>query len=279
MLSVLIPANNEADRIGACLAAILASPLPQAPDKRPEIIVIANGCNDDTATIASDYTDMAVSKGWYLIVLNVQEGGKLNALNIGDECASNDTRIYLDADVIVSPLLIGQLYAVLDENTPVYASGTVIIMQPKTWISRAYKRIYARVPFFTEGVPGCGLFAVNGQGRARWDHFPDIISDDTFVRLQFSPKERIGVSATYLWPIVEGFSNLVKVRNRQDAGVTQIVEQYPGLMKNDDKPPFGFIGVIKIAINDPIGFCVYAAVAIGVRMQGKADNKDWSRGR
>jgi len=279
MLSVLIPANNEADRIGACLAAILASPLPQVPNKPPEIIVIANGCNDDTDTIASDYTDMAVSKGWYLIVLNVPEGGKLNALNIGEECAAYDTRIYLDADVIVSPLLIGQLHAVLDADNPVYASGTVIISQPKTWISRAYKRIYARVPFFTHGVPGCGLFAVNGQGRARWDHFPDIISDDTFVRLQFSPEERISVSATYLWPIVEGFSNLVNVRNRQDAGVMQIEKQYPGLMKNDDKPRFGFTRAIKMAVKDPIGFCVYAAVAIAVRMQGKADSKDWSRGR
>ncbi len=279
MISVLIPANNEADRIGACLAAILASPLPQAPDKRPEIIVIANGCNDDTATIASDYTDMAVSKGWYLIVLNVQEGGKLNALNIGDECASYDIRIYLDADVIVSPLLIGQLHAVLNADVPVYASGTVIITQPKTWISRAYKRIYARVPFFTQGVPGCGLFAVNGQGRARWDHFPDIISDDTFVRLQFSPEERISVSATYLWPIVEGFSNLVKVRNRQDAGVMQIVKQYPGLMKNDDKSQVGFTRVMKMAVKDPIGFCVYAAVAVAVRLRNKANSTDWSRGR
>ena len=279
MLSVLIPANNEADRIGACLAAVLASPLPQAPDNRPEIIVIANGCNDDTAVIASDYTDLAVSKGWYLIVLNVQEGGKLNALNVGDECASYGTRVYLDADVIVSPLLIGQLSAVLDDDAPVYASGTVIIMQPKTWISRAYKRIYVSVPFFTQGVPGCGLFAVNGQGRSRWDHFPDIISDDTFVRLQFSPEERVGVPATYLWPIVEGFSNLVKVRKRQDAGVMQIVKQYPGLIKNDDKPQFGLIRAIKMAVKDPIGFCVYAAVAVAVRMQGKADDKDWSRGR
>lgn len=279
MLSILIPANNEADRIGICLAAILASSLPEASDTHPEIIVIANGCNDDTVSVALGYADEARSKGWQLVVLNVPKGGKLNALNIGDGRASYDMRIYLDADVIISPLLVQQIHKVLDQTKPVYASGTVIISDPETWISRAYKRIYARVPFFTQGVPGCGLFAVNAQGRARWAQFPNIISDDTFVRLKFSPQERVSVPATYLWPIVEGFSNLVKVRRRQNIGVLEIAKRYPTLLQNDDKPRFGLIRTLKLAISDPIGFCVYAAVAVAVRVGSKKDAGNWSRGR
>lgn len=279
MLSILIPANNEADRIGDCLAAVLASSLPQQPDTPPEIIVIANGCNDATVPSALSYIDQAKSLGWHLIVLDIPTGGKLNALNVGDEHAANDIRIYLDADIIVSPLLVTELHGVLDCAQPIYASGTVIIANPETWVSRAYKRIYARVPFFTQGVPGCGLFAVNAQGRARWAKFPDIISDDTFVRLKFSPDERVSVPATYLWPIVEGFSNLVKVRRRQDIGVAEIAEIYPALMQNDDKPPFNLMRTIKLAISDPIGFCIYASVAVAVRISGKKNAKDWSRGR
>lgn len=279
MLSILIPANNEADRIGDCLAAILASSLPQEPEEPPEIIVIANGCSDTTAEAASGYIDQARSKGWHLIVLDIPMGGKLNALNVGDEHATNDIRIYLDADIIVSPLLVKELHNVLDRAQPVYASGTVIIANPKTWVSRAYKRIYSRVPFFTQGVPGCGLFAVNAQGRARWEKFPDIISDDTFVRLKFSPDERLSVPATYLWPIVEGFSNLVKVRRRQDIGVAEIAKTYPALLQNDDKPSFNLMHTIKLATSDPIGFCIYATVAIAVRISGKKNTKDWSRGR
>ncbi len=279
MLSILIPANNEADRIGICLAAILASSLPQASGPRPEIIVIANGCNDRTATVALGYADEARSKGWQLIVLSVPKGNKLNALNIGDNRATNGIRIYLDADVIISPLLVRQLHEVLKQSKPIYASGTVIISNPETWISRAYKRIYARVPFFTQGVSGCGLFAVNEQGRARWAQFPEIISDDTFVRLKFSPKERTRVPATYLWPIVEGFSNLVKVRRRQDIGVLQIAKRYPTLLQNDDKPQFSLMHTLKLATSDPIGFGVYAAVAIAVRIGGKKDTNNWSRGR
>lgn len=277
MLSVLIPANNEADQIENCLAALLASSLSQIV--RPEIIVIANGCTDDTAKIALQYAKEAQLKGWQFSVLDLPEGGKLNALNQGDEHAAHNIRVYLDADVIVSPKLVAELHDVLSKNTPTYASGSVIISNPKTWISRAYRSIYVGVPFFTHGVPGCGVFAVNAHGRARWGCFPDIISDDTFVRLQFTPSERVSVPATYQWPIVEGFRNLVKVRRRQDLGVAEIVQKYPEILQNDDKPQLGLIGTLKLAARNPIGFCVYVAVAIAVRMGRKDDGKAWSRGR
>jgi glycosyltransferase involved in cell wall biosynthesis len=277
MLSVLIPANNEADQIGNCLSALLASSLQQID--RPEIIVIANGCSDNTAKNAAEYTESATQKGWKFSVLDLPEGGKLKALNQGDDHAIYDMRIYLDADVTVSPELITQLYTALNKTTPVYASGTVIIPNPKTWISRAYRKTYTHVPFFTHGVPGCGVFAVNGLGRSKWERFPDIISDDTFVRLQFTPPERVSVPATYQWPIVEGFRNLIKVRRRQDLGVAEIAQKYPEILLNDDKPQLGLIGTLKLLARNPIGFCVYAAVAIAVRIGRKDDGNAWSRGR
>lgn len=279
MLSILIPANNEAARIGECLTAVLASNVPDTFNKPPEIIVIANGCHDETAKIASSYIQQAKDNGWQLKVINQTVGNKLAALNTGDAKAGFTTRIYLDADVIVSRNLINELQAVLHHDYPVYASGTVVMPIPKTWVSKAYRRIYSRVPFFTHGVPGCGLFAVNQLARKRWGKFPDIISDDTFVRLQFIPKERLRVPATYQWPIVEGFANLIKVRRRQNIGVAQITALYPALMQNDDKPAFSFINILKLMLSDPIGFCIYATVSLAVRMPGNANANSWERGR
>ncbi len=278
MLSVLIPANNEADRIGACLQAVLDSVFTEHK-KQPEIIVVANGCNDNTAMVANDYTTAATAAGWRLRVLDLQQGGKLSALNAGDAAASYGNRIYLDADVIVSPLLVDQLQDVLTQKAAIYASGAVEISPSKTWVSRAYRRIYRRVPFIAEGVPGCGIFAVNAAGRGRWDKFPNIISDDTFVRLHFVPDERIGVPAPYQWPIVEGFANLVRVRRRQDAGVNEIAAKYPQLLRNDDKAPFGLTKKFRLAMSDPAGFAVYALVAIVVRLGGSRASENWSRGR
>ena len=276
MLSVLIPANNEEAQIAECLQAVMASELLSGMD-RPEIIVMANGCTDQTVAIARALIEEVSARGWNLQVLDIPEGGKLNALNQGDNAAKFGSRVYLDADVIITPQLIGQLAAVLNQAAPIYASGTLVVSGCATWISRAYRSIYVQVPFITHGVPGCGLFAVNAAGRKRWGTFPDIISDDTFVRLQFTGSERIAVAAPYEWPIVEGFANLVKVRRRQDKGVAEIAELYPELLKNDDKPRFGLNRALKMALCDPIGFSVYAAVALATRLNRNTD--DWSRGR
>ncbi|QIZ81265.1 glycosyltransferase [Thalassovita gelatinovora] len=274
MISVIIPANNEGPMIGACLSALLASDLPQGA---MEILVVANGCSDDTATRARGSETQAAAKGWPLTVIELPEGGKLGALNAGDAAAKGDCRAYLDADVVVSPELMQQLMQALATDTPRYASGRVNIPKPVRWASRAYRAFYLTVPFMTEGVPGCGLFAVNAAGRARWGVFPDIISDDTFVRLSFAPGERIGVDAPYDWPLVEGFGNLVRVRRRQDIGVAEIVSRYPDLLKNDDKRSYGAGRLVVNILRHPQGFFLYALVALMVKF-GK-NSSSWSRGR
>ena len=84
--SVILPAHDEAGCIGGCLAALLESgPLPAG--WRGEVIVVANGCRDDTAAIAGGFAGMAASRGWDLQVIEEVRGGKLRALNRGDGAA------------------------------------------------------------------------------------------------------------------------------------------------------------------------------------------------
>ena len=199
-LCVLIPASNEEALIGACLDALARS---RGPDGRAEVIVIANGCRDATADVARQHAGRFAAKGWTLTVIERAEGGKLAALDAGEAQARAGIRVFLDADVTVSPDLLAQLHDALDTDAPRYASGTLRITA-QGWAARAYARIYRQVPFMAQGVPGCGVFAVNAAGRAHWGAFPQIISDDTFVRLQFAPSERIAVPASYDWPLVEG---------------------------------------------------------------------------
>ncbi|PCH97424.1 MAG: glycosyl transferase, partial [Rhodobacteraceae bacterium] len=47
-ISVLIPAHDEASYIGGCLAALFAS-RPLADGMTGEVLVLANGCSDNTA--------------------------------------------------------------------------------------------------------------------------------------------------------------------------------------------------------------------------------------
>ncbi len=272
-LNIIIPASNEAALIGACLEALLASQITGGL----KAIVVANGCKDDTAKVAQGFADRFEELGWELEVIEVERGHKPSALNAGDAACGAGPRAYLDADVIVSPKLLAQICNIFAKNTPLYASGVVKIPQAHSFISRAYARIYAQVPFMNTGVPGCGLFAVNEAGRARWGDFPDIIADDTFVRLSFAPSERVGASATYFWPVVEGWGALLRVRQRQNAGVREIGEKYPELLANDDKPGFGASDTAKMALRDPIGFAVYGA--IGLLARRPVSGESWSRGR
>ncbi len=275
MLTVIVPANNEAARIGACLGAVVSSDWPHAAPV--EVIVVSNGSVDDTAGAARALEPSFAARGWTLTILDREALGKPGALNAGDAQARAAMRLYLDADVTVDPALLGQVADALAAEPARFASGRVDIAGTG-WIARAYARFWAKVPFMRHGVPGCGLFAVNKAGRARWDAFPPIIADDLFARLSFAPAERVGVPAAYRWPIAEGFARLVRVRRRQDAGVAEIATLFPEKLANEDKPPFPLGQKLRLAASDPVGFLVYGAVALAVRLTPDA-NQGWSRGR
>ena len=114
MLSVIIPASNEAAWIGPCLAALFASePVPGGA----EAVVVANGCRDDTADRARGMRSLAEARGWRLTVIERIAGGKPAALNEGDAAAQGEMRAYLDADVVVAPALMAQLALALGVST------------------------------------------------------------------------------------------------------------------------------------------------------------------
>jgi glycosyltransferase involved in cell wall biosynthesis len=273
MLSVIIPASNEERYIGPCLTALFASaPLPDGA----EVIVVANGCHDATAARAKAMAGLAAAAGWGFQVLNLAQGGKPNALNHGDRVATGSIRAYLDADVIVSADLVAELAAALATEAARYAGGTPRIPRAKSAVTNAYARFWQRLPFAQSTAPGYGLFAVNAAGRARWRDFPAIISDDTFVRLQFTPDERVQVQAAYDWPMIEGFGALARVRRRQDAGVAEIARLYPGLLAREAKARLGKGKLIGLALQDPAGFATYAAVSLAVKLRKPAG---WTRGR
>ena len=276
MLSVILPASNEAAWIGDCLSALLAS---HPVEGGAEVIVVANGCRDATAEVARGFAAEAAAAGWGFEVLELTEGSKPGALNAGDARAQGRIRAYLDADVLVSPGLLPALTGALAARSgPAYGSGQALLPRAQSALSRAYGRFWQQLPFNRATVaPGYGLFAVNAAGRARWGEFPRIISDDTFVRLSFAPEERLQVPETYSWPLAEGFSRLVRVRRRQNQGVEELDRLYPALRANSDHRPPGRAAILGLALRDPAGFAAYAAVSLAVRF-GPAE-RGWTRGR
>lgn len=270
MLSLVIPASNEERWIGRCLEAVAASdPVAGGLD----VIVVANGCRDRTAEVARGLASRLPG----LRVLELAQGSKPDALNAGDAAARGALRAYLDADCVLSKGVLAALASALARDEAVYAGATPVIPRARSWVTRTYARFWQRLPFNRAVAPGYGLYAVNAAGRARWGAFPQIISDDTFVRLQFVPGERVQVTATYDWPMVEGFAALVRVRRRQDAGVRELAELQPALMAREGKPRLGASGLISLALREPTGFAVYAAVTAAVRL--RRGGRTFTRGR
>jgi glycosyltransferase involved in cell wall biosynthesis len=276
MLTVIIPANNEEGHIGPCLDAVLASDWPPSVAVGVRIIVAVNASTDATVAEARARADAAAARGWSLQVLDIAQPGKLNALNVAEAELDAGNRVYLDADVLVDPDLLVQIQSALDVAPARYATGTVDIQMPRSWASRAYRRIYRKVPYNTSTVAGYGLFAVNPAGRARWGTFPDIIADDQFVRLQFDPDERVRVPARYRWWLVEGFWTLVRVRGRQDRGNAEIAALWPEKLAREDKAPTDAGWMARAALGDPVGFFIYATVIALARYRRSGG---WTRGR
>ncbi|MEL6681101.1 MAG: glycosyltransferase [Pseudomonadota bacterium] len=281
MLSIIIPSNNEAACIEACLNAISAQKgLPQ--DHRVEVIVAANGCEDQTVSLARAKAADLAAAGFDLRVLDIAIGNKMNALNEGDAIARHASRVYLDADIVISPRMLTELIDLLSDDKPVYASGSVRIPRPKSIISRAYAKVWTRLPFIRDGVPGIGLYAVNGPGRARWAEFPKIYGDDRFVRLQFKPHERFKTTATHDWPLPEGFVNLVHVRHRWREGNVELAKAFPDLEDNESEfnKSFGnMLRLLKTPFSSAVFVAVYMVSNARARRSAAKGGFVWRRGR
>ncbi|MCZ0963320.1 glycosyltransferase family 2 protein [Paracoccus benzoatiresistens] len=273
-LSVIIPANNEAARIAGCLRSLLSQ--RGLEDRRVQVVVVPNGCGDETSGIARAHEDEFANRNWQLTVVELAEGGKIQALNKGDEEAGASARLYLDADILCGPGLLAGVIDALDCPYPVYAGARLQVPPPVSVISRRYAGFWQNLPFLTRGVSGAGLFAVNSSGRGRWHRFPPIIADDAFVRGLFAPAERVLVNAAYSWPISEGVQALVKVRGRQDDGMRELARLYPDMMQNfDDRPAWWELG--RLAAADPLGFMTYSAVGLATRLRRRRGG--WARNR
>lgn len=272
---ILIPANNESAYITPCLHALLG----QDAEGPVHVIVAANACTDDTVALAETLAPEFAAKGWTLICLDLPEGGKIGALEAAEAVMPDPSgaRAYLDADVICAPGLIREVRDALKVEAPRYATGTIAIARAQSWVTRAYARIWAQVPFVKSGAVGAGFFAMNGAGRARWGAWPQIISDDTFARLNFSEAERVETPARYHWPMVEGLRALIRVRQRQNAGVDEIAATWPELLDNEGKGRWSLGYFARVTAGAPVSMLVYLTVHVAVRFY--RPQTDWSRGR
>lgn len=274
-IKAIVPAHNEELTIADCLRSLISSNMPSGWSC--EIDVVANGCTDRTVEIAELLASDAAGEGKKLKVIELPDASKPNALNCVNSNGAH-VLVYVDADVCVSPMLLGQLIEILDVPLPRYASGRVDPVCTGSLLVRRYAEVWAGLPYAKKDVPGCGLFAVNHQGRERWGKFPPIIADDMFARLQFKPHERFATEAPYRWPLPQRARDLIRIQSRWKRGNAELKEKYPTLLQNEATGS-RMTAYTGIALRSPFSFVIYSAicVAAAVRRRKRRMDEGWAR--
>jgi glycosyltransferase involved in cell wall biosynthesis len=181
--AVIVPAYNEEEVIRRTL-----SPLSQAAVAGYiELIVVCNGCTDDTADAARTVPGARV--------LELSQGSKPAALNAGDATAVLWPRLYLDADIQITAAAV---LDVLDRLT----RGDVMAARPEarydflgaSAVVRSYYRARQRIPAHKLAMWGAGVYGLSAEGHERLGTFPIITGDDFYVDTRFSPEEKAVVT-------------------------------------------------------------------------------------
>lgn len=123
-ISIIIPAHNEEDYLGATLKRLNREDYPEF-----EIVVVANGCRDRTA-------DVAQGRCHRLVTLSQKSLGV--ARNLGARIATGELLVFLDADTLLEP----DALRIIAEQFKERNSGGTLKGQPDS--NRfAYRLIYS----------------------------------------------------------------------------------------------------------------------------------------
>ncbi|MFI8304442.1 glycosyltransferase [Streptomyces sp. NPDC085927] len=262
MTSIVIPAHNEARVIGRLLDSLLAG----SAEDETDIVVVCNGCTDDTARIAA-------GRGPRVRVVEIPVPSKHAALRAGDDHALGFPRLYVDADVVVTGAGVRALTEPLaDDTSGILATAPErrIPLAACAWRVRAYYQVWQRLPAVREGLFGRGVIAVSKAGHARIAALPPLMADDLAASLAFTPQERLVVGAAEV--VVQPpctWRDLIKRRVRAAVSTAQ-VEQRQG---PEDASARTSVADLKAVLREEpgllAGVAVFVAAAVVARRRAR----------
>lgn len=263
--SIIIPAYNEASGIARCLSALVRD----ARSGEFDIVVVCNGCTDETAAIARGF-------GGSVRVLELAEGNKTAALNAGNEAALYYPRLYLDGDLELSTLHARALLAKAGEGRWLAAVGRMELDLPgASALLRSYYAVWALNGYLSRGKFG-GAYALSREGVELAGQLPRVINDDEFVRRKI-PADKICFlpQCSFTAKAPRTFRDLYKVRRRVHRGNRQLAAM--GIAAKDAG---GSRRVVSAALAKPrlwAGLAAYGFVNALARRASRSETFTWER--
>lgn len=212
--AVIIPAHNEELSIATLLRALM----PGVQKKRYNITVACNGCSDRTAEIVRYHFPQ-------VCCIELEQASKVAALNAAENAELGFPRIYIDADVVISSSAVEALIdACRNASSPTVVAPRAV---PKNdgceWVVRTYYQAWQKTVFFRLHGFGSGVYALNRAAREKFERFPNLISDDGFVRQILNYDNiRVVESAKSLVKSPRDFAGLIRIKTRSKLGSLEI---------------------------------------------------------
>ncbi|WP_095012025.1 glycosyltransferase family 2 protein [Tsuneonella mangrovi] len=222
--SVVIPAHNEEAVIARCLQALLHDAPRHA---LPEVVVVANACNDRTADIARQSAPHAK-------IVEIPVGSKTLAMNEGRKHVGAAPCFFLDADVQCSHASLAATAEVLEQPGVMIASPALRmdLSRSDRWV-RAYYRVWLTQPYASDHLVGSGLFGISAAGLESIGDFPPIFGDDVWLRTRFTRHERRSVprgsdgqAAYFVVSPPRTWADQVRIEARRRIGIGEVANQF-----------------------------------------------------
>jgi glycosyltransferase involved in cell wall biosynthesis len=271
--TVVIPAHNE----GRVLGRLLGQLVPAAAPGELNVIVVANGCTDDTAEIAASF-------GPDVRVLSIPVASKHEALLAADRTEGDWPRVYVDADVELSTEDIRALAKALSQPGVLAAAPErVLALGGRPWAVRWFYDVWTRLPEVRRGLWGRGVIAVGHAGQQRVAGRPPLLADDFAAALMFTPEEQsIVPGAQAVVHVPRTFADLLRRRTRAAMGIAQFEQ---GRYLPGPAPRTQFVDLARIIWAEPRmtpRVALFLSVAVLARLSARravarGDYSTWLR--
>lgn len=270
-VSVVVPAHNEQALLRDCLAELTAGIDPV----QLEVIVVANGCTDATAQVAREF-------GPPVRVVETPVGNKSHALNLGDAHSQVFPRIYVDADVRLTGRAVMRLAEAVRGDQPLIAGATIDIdASQSTWPVRAYFEVWRRLPYARQRLVGAGVYAMNQAARRQIGQFPDLLSEDEFVRRSFVYEQRRTIEdCTFTVRAPRTLRALIRLRARWTRGNRQLDDRFgttlPTQRRNYLRSFASLLGSPKLWPAMGVYLFVWVAGRVSATWQRRTRSNPWT---
>ena len=270
--SVIIPAHNEAATIGRNLAALRVG--THADDL--DVVVVCNGCTDQTAEVARRADPRAR-------VIEIPQPSKAEAVRVGNRATDVFPRVHLDADIELSGNAVLELLAPITRDHVLATAPRRDVPRDgcSRWV-RWYYDVWEALPQVEAGLFGRGVVALSEQAQARVTALPLMMSDDLGMSDSFTGEERrvVPTAVAVVHP-PRTLRDLVRRRVRIATGNTQAANlgvRRPG-SRTSVRTLLG-LAVLRpgVALRLPVFLGVHVAARLGARRAVRSgDFTTWQR--